>query len=177
MYSWLSVHVRCSKYLNSRTSIKHRFHPCMDNMARSFPFTIGSPLKMRRKWTANTHQHAHADTHQLAFFYIWPNDIDECRLERICHVGAYLPCWCVFAGRLVRICHVGAYILNVASYILNVEYLVIWRSIADWLQMHIPSDVTRMSGVSTYDRIFLGYVTFSSQCIEKWDLSTKTNCI
>ena len=61
-------------------------------------------------------------------------------------VGAYLPCWCVFAGRLVRICHVGAYspcwcvisqvgsyILNVASYILNVEYLVIWRSIADWL--------------------------------------------
>ena len=57
-------------------------------------------------------------------------------------VGAYLPCWCVFAGRLVRICHVGAYslcwcviskvglyILNVASYILNVEYLVIWRSI------------------------------------------------
>ena len=57
-------------------------------------------------------------------------------------VGAYLPCWCVFAGRLVRICHVGAYslcwcviskvglyILNVASYILNVEYLVIMRSI------------------------------------------------
>ena len=136
MYSWLSVHVRCSKYLNSSTSIKHRFHPCMDNMARSFPFTIGSPLKMRRKWTANTHQHAHADTHQLAFFYIWPNDIDECRLERI------FPCWCVFAGRLVRICHVGAYspcwcvisqvgsyILNVASYILNVEYLLIWRSI------------------------------------------------
>ena len=44
-----SVHVRWSKYQNPRTSIKHRFHLCMDNMARSLSFTIGSPLKMRRK--------------------------------------------------------------------------------------------------------------------------------
>ena len=56
---------------------------------RSFPFTIGSPLQMRRKWTAKTHQHAHADTHQPAFFYIWPNDIDECRLVRFRHVASF----------------------------------------------------------------------------------------
>ena len=69
-------------------------------MSRSFPFTIGSPLKMRRKLTAKTHQHAHADTHQPAFFYIWSNDIDECRLVRFHHVDAFsvmlhgfFKCW------------------------------------------------------------------------------------
>ena len=63
--------------------------PCMDNMARSFPFTVGSPLQLRRKWTAKSHQHAYAETHQSAFFYIWPNDIDDRRLVRFRHVASF----------------------------------------------------------------------------------------
>ena len=63
--------------------------PCMDNMAKSFPFTICSPLRLRHKWTAKTHQYAHAGMTQHAFFYIWTNDIDECRLVRFRHVQSF----------------------------------------------------------------------------------------
>ena len=55
--------------------------PCMDNMAKSFPFTLGSPLQLRHKWTAKTHQ--------PAIFYIWPDDIDECRLVGFSHVASF----------------------------------------------------------------------------------------
>ena len=91
MYLSLSHHVRCLKYLNS----VHYFNtqmpccPCMDNMAKSFPFTIGSPVQLRHKWKAKTHQYAHAETTHHSFFYTWPNDIDECRLSRFRHVKSF----------------------------------------------------------------------------------------
>ena len=31
-----------------------------------------------------------AKTHQPALFYIWPNDIDECRFVRFLHVESYV---------------------------------------------------------------------------------------
>ena len=63
--------------------------PCIDNMARSFLFTIGSPLQLRHKWTAKTRQDTHTETTQPAVFYIWPNDIDECKLVRFHHVESF----------------------------------------------------------------------------------------
>ena len=64
--------------------------PCMDNMAKSFPLTIGSPLiKFWHRWTAKMYQHAYAETTQHAFFNIWPNNTDECRLVRFCHAESF----------------------------------------------------------------------------------------
>ena len=60
---------------------------------QTFPFTIGSPLQVRHWWTAKTNQHAyttqHGKTHQPAFVNIIRPDIEECRLVRFRHVGAF----------------------------------------------------------------------------------------
>ena len=113
--------------------------PCMDNMARSFPFTIGSPLKMRRKWTAKTHQHAHADTHQPAFFYIWPNDIDECSLVRFHHVDAFsvmlhgfFKCWIFGHSAFHRKLPLYRVFLSTKMYLNQTDFIMTNRENQTW---------------------------------------------
>ena len=44
-----------------------------------------NPLTVWQKWTPTTNQLTLTEIIQHAFLYIWPNGIDECRLNCFCH--------------------------------------------------------------------------------------------